>query len=246
MTADPDPGVRPALRDTLAAAAATLGLSVSTGQSAQLLDFVELLTRWNRTYNLTAIRDPVNMLTQHVVDCLAVVPALRREGRGGRILDVGSGGGLPGLVFAVLEPAIDVTCADSVGKKAAFVRQAAAALGLHNLHSEHARVEALKAAPFDLITSRAFATLQTFVTLTAPLLKEGGVWMAMKGKTPAEEIDALPRSVEVFHVEPLRVPGLEAERCLVWMRSIAAIARQDKPSTLSVDSLTTTRTGASE
>ena len=245
MTPDRDLRVRSELRDTLEAAAAALGLSVSTGQSTQLLDFVELLARWNRTYNLTAIRDPANMLTQHVVDCLAVVPALRREGRGGRILDVGSGGGLPGLIWAVMEPEIDVTCVDSVGKKAAFVRQAATALRLRNLHSEHARVEALTAAPFDLITSRAFATLQTFVSLTAPLLKEGGAWVAMKGRTPSEEIDALPASVDMFHVEPLHVPGLEAERCLVWMRPTVASAIRKIPSKKSVD-LLTTRIGASE
>ena len=243
MTADRDLRVRSELRDTLAAAASALGISLSIGQSAQLLDFVELLARWNRTYNLTAIRDPASMLTQHVVDCLTAIPALRREGRGGRVLDVGSGGGLPGLVWAVMEPGFDVTCVDSVGKKAAFVRQAAAALGLGNLHGEHARVEALAEAPFDLITSRAFATLDTFVTATERLLKRGGAWVAMKGKIPSEEIGALPGSVEMFHVEPLEVPGLKAERCLVWMRMVK-LSIPAAPKVRSVGTLTSRSAGA--
>ena len=243
MTVRHDQQIRSDLRDTLAAAAETLGLSVSTRQSTQLLAFVELLARWNRTYNLTAIRDPANMLTHHVVDCLSAIPALRREGRGGRVLDVGSGGGLPGLVWAVMEPEFEVTCVDSVGKKAAFVRQAAAALELGNLHGKHTRVEVLVEAPFDLITARAFATLQTFVTVTAPSMKQEGAWVAMKGKMPSGEIRALPESVEVFHVEPLHVPGLEAERCLIWMRPTTVGSRPERPLPKSVDSLSSGRIG---
>jgi 16S rRNA (guanine527-N7)-methyltransferase len=121
-------------------------------------------------------------------------------------------------VLAAVESGWDVTCVDTVGKKAAFVRQVAAELALPNLHAEHARVEALKAPPFDLVTSRAFASLADFVQLTRPLLAPSGAWMAMKGKTPSDEIAALPADVAVFHVEPLAVPGLDAERCLVWMR----------------------------
>lgn len=202
---------------------------MSEQQSTQLLDFVELLAHWNRTYNLTAVREPVNMLRQHVFDCLAALPALRREGPYGRVLDVGSGGGLPGVVWAVMEPAMDVTCIDSVGKKAAFLRQAATSLRLSNLHGEHARVESFAAgARFDLITSRAFAALPDFVAMTASLLSERGVWMAMKGKIPTDEIAALGVDIEVFHVEQVQVPGLDAQRCLVWMRSIATdITRKD-------------------
>lgn len=212
----------PALRDTLAAAARSLGVSVSNEQSAQLLAFVDLLAHWNKTYNLTAVRDPAGMLTQHVVDCLAAVPALRRERRGGRVLDVGSGGGLPGVVWAIMDPDVDVTCVDSVGKKAAFIRQVAAALGLRNLHGEHARVEALPSAGFDIVASRAFASLPDFVAATAAMLEAGGVWLAMKGKIPVDEMAALPAGVEVFHVEQLQVPGLEADRCLVWLRRKSA------------------------
>jgi len=151
---------RPGFGETLSAAAEALGLHLSIEQSGKLLDFVSLLDRWNRTYNLTAVRDPAEMLTHHVIDCLAAVPALRRTLPGPkRVLDVGSGGVLPGIVWAVVEPVLDVTCVDSVGKKAAFIQQAALALHLDNLHAEHVRVEKLQAAPFDVLTSRAFASL---------------------------------------------------------------------------------------
>jgi 16S rRNA (guanine527-N7)-methyltransferase len=208
------------LAAALQADAAALGWALEPSAAERLATFRDLLVKWNGTYNLTALRDPAQMRTQHLADCLAVVAPLRRHaaGRPLRLLDVGSGGGLPGVVLAAVEPGWDVTCVDTVGKKAAFVRQVAAELGLPNLHAEHARVEALKAPPFDLITSRAFASLPDFVRLTRPLLAPGGVWMAMKGKPPSDEVAALPSDMEVFHVEPLTVPGLDAERCLVWMR----------------------------
>jgi 16S rRNA (guanine527-N7)-methyltransferase len=212
------------LSDDLVAAlqadAAALGWSLAPAAAARLAAFRDLLVKWNGTYNLTALRDPAQVRTQHLADCLAVVPPLRRHagGRPLRLLDVGSGGGLPGVVLAAVEAGWDVTCVDTVGKKAAFVRQGAAELGLPNLHAEHARVESLRAAPFDVITARAFASLPDFVRLTRPLLASGGVWMAMKGKPPSDEIAALPADVDAFHVEPLVVPGLDAERCLVWVR----------------------------
>ena len=188
---------------------------------SRLLRYLKLLARWNATYNLTAVRDPAQMQTQHVADCQAVVVPLQRETAGRqspvRILDVGSGGGLPGVVLALADPAWDVTCIDAVGKKAAFVRQVAAELGLTNLHAAHGRVEALKTNPFDVITARAFASLADLVRMTRPLLGAQGVWMAMKGHRPVEELEALPQDI-VFHVEPIHVPGLDAERCLVWMR----------------------------
>ena len=195
-----------------------LGLAVSAEQVAALREYLDLLQRWNQTYNLTAVRERDAMLTQHLADCLALIPALQRR-QPGRVLDVGSGGGLPGVIIAALLPDCDVTCVDAVGKKMAFVRQVAGALRLPNLHAMHTRVEALRSPAFDLITSRAFASLADFVALTARHLAPGGVWVAMKGKTPDDEIAALPPSIEVFHVEQLAVPGLDAQRCLVWMQS---------------------------
>jgi len=225
LTAAPSPQAgRPTFGDTLGTAAGALGLQISRAQAGQLLDFVALLDRWNRTYNLTAVRDPADMLTQHVIDCLAAVPALRRTLPGPkRVLDVGSGGGLPGIVWAVVEPELDVTCVDSVGKKTAFIQQAALALGLTNLRAEHARVEKLQVPPFDVVTSRAFASLADFVGLTQSLATLGGVWLAMKGKLPLDEMAALPVGFQAFHVERLNVPGLAAERCLIWIRKTAPI-----------------------
>jgi 16S rRNA (guanine527-N7)-methyltransferase len=208
----------------IAGVAAQLGLAISPAQADALAAYAALLARWNRTYNLTAIRDPAQVLTQHLADCLASVPALQRwlaaRAPGSplpRVLDVGSGGGLPAVVWAVMLPGLPVDAADAVGKKAAFVRQCAAALRLQNLHSHHARVETL-AGQYGLITCRAFATLADFVALTRARLAPGGTWLALKGRRPDDEIAALPADVEVFHVEPLQVPGLDAERCLVWMR----------------------------
>lgn len=208
-------------RDELARAAATLGLPLAPAQGELLLRYLALLQRWNATYNLTAVRDPAQMLVQHLVDCLAVVPPLMRElggHPGARVLDVGSGAGLPGLVIAATCPALQVVCVDTVGKKAAFVRQAGLELGLRNLQAEHARVEALALPAFDLVTSRAFASLTDFVTLTRALLAPGGRWMAMKGQRPDVELAGLPAGVHLDAVEALAVPGLAAERCLVWLR----------------------------
>ena len=207
----------------LQAAGAELELRLSASQIATLTHFLDMLGRWNATYNLTAVRDPPRMLTHHLFDCLAIVPPLRRQlGRpeGKRLLDVGSGGGLPGIVLAVAEPALEVVCVDAVGKKAAFVRQAAAELGLPNLTSIHSRVEQMKANQFDVIASRAYAALRDFVQTTRSLLPADGVWLAMKGKIPVEELASLPPDIEAFHVEHIVVPALEAERCLVWMKAL--------------------------
>lgn len=210
----------PPERRQLTEGATALGLAPSSGQVDTLLAYLALLAKWNRIYNLTAIRDPARMLGPHLLDSMSVIAPLRRWSRDGarRVLDVGSGAGLPGVVIATLIPAFDVTCVDAVGKKASFVQQAAAELGLRNLHARHARVESLTERPFDLITSRAFATLVEFTALTRHLLAPGGAWLAMKGKHPTVEIDALPASIAVFHVEQVHVPGLGADRCLVWMR----------------------------
>ena len=198
---------------------AALGLTASAGQIEALLRYLDLLDRWGATYNLTAVRERQAMLTQHLADCLALIGPLRRQLARGRVLDVGSGGGLPGVVIAVMQPEIQVTCVDAVAKKAAFVRQVAGALSLPGLLSVHGRVEQLSSgAGFDVVTSRAFASLADFTRLTLACLAPGGVWLAMKGRVPKDEIAALPPTVEVFHVEHLHVPGLNAERCLVWMR----------------------------
>jgi 16S rRNA (guanine527-N7)-methyltransferase len=198
-----------------------LGMALSDDQVRQCLDYVALIEKWNRVYNLTAVRDPRDMLVQHLMDSLAVVPAMRRRAPGvRRVLDVGSGAGLPGVVLAIACPQLDLTCVDAVEKKAVFLRQVAGALGLTQLHGQHARVELLgqDGAGWELVCSRAFATLADFVGGSMGALAQGGVWMAMKGRTPFDEMAALPPSVEVFHVEPLSVPFLDAQRCLVWMR----------------------------
>ncbi len=209
----------PALADQLESGARALGLALSPGQQAQLLDYLTLIQKWNQVYNLTAVRDPQEMLRQHLLDSLAVIEPLRRHAasRPLRLLDVGSGAGLPGVVIAICCPDFSVDCVDTVGKKAAFIQQAALTLKLPTLRGLHDRVERL-AGPYDLITSRAFASLADFVTWSGGALGEGGVWLAMKGKHPAEEIAALPADVAVFHVEPLQVPGLDAERCLLWLK----------------------------
>lgn len=154
---------------------------------------------------------------------MSVVTPLHTQtsGRPLKVLDVGAGAGLPGVVIAISRPDVDVTCVDTVAKKAAFVQQVAVELRLRNLHGQHARVETLKGGNFDVVCSRAFASLVDFTTWSADALAPGGIWLAMKGKHPADEIAALPPSVEVFHVEQLTVPGLDAERCIVWMRKKA-------------------------
>ena len=212
--------MQPDFKAALSGAATELGLSLSDSQIEQLLEYQALIQKWNKVYNLTAVRDPQAMLTQHLVDSLSLLPALRKhaDGKHLRLMDVGSGGGLPGVVVAICEPLIDVTCVDAVGKKATFIKQVAAELRISNLHGEHSRVEELKVPAFDLITSRAFASLLDFTTLTRQHLKPGAIWLAMKGQHPAEELAALPSDLDVFHVEQLVVPGLDAQRCLIWIR----------------------------
>jgi 16S rRNA (guanine527-N7)-methyltransferase len=205
----------------LKSGAAELGLGLSDAQFEQLLGYLALIQKWNKVYNLTAVRDPQEMLTHHLLDSLTAVTPLTRhtQGQPTKVLDVGSGGGLPGIVLAICRPELDVSCVDTVGKKAAFIQQVAAILKLPNLHGIHARVETLS-GPFDVICCRAFASLPDFVSWSRGALAQQGVWMAMKGKHPQAEIDGLPADVNVFHVEPLTVPGLDAERCMVWMRPV--------------------------
>jgi 16S rRNA (guanine527-N7)-methyltransferase len=208
-----------------------LGLVLGDTQVQQLLAYLDLIHKWTKVYNLTAVRDPAEMLTHHLLDSLAVITPLRRQlavlDQAGapvapvRLLDVGSGAGLPGVVIAICCPDITVHCVDTVGKKAAFIQQVAVSLKLPNLRGIHARVENLTDT-YQVVSSRAFASLIDFTSWSAKALAEQGIWMGMKGKHPADEIAALPSGVQVFHVEQLLVPGLEAERCIIWMRKTSA------------------------
>lgn len=214
------------LRATLTAGLHELQLSLSEAQIQQLLDYQALIGKWTQVYNLTAVRDPMEMMTHHLLDSLAAIAPLQRHlAQAGlaqsRLLDVGSGAGLPGVVIAICCPSVAVTCVDTVAKKAAFIKQAALALKLPNLTGLHARVESIT-EPFDVICSRAFASLVDFTQWSAGALAPQGVWMALKGKHPAEELAALPPGVEVFHTETLQVPGLAAERCILWLRRTPA------------------------
>ena len=202
-----------------------LGLGLDDARIAHLLGYQQLIQKWTQVYNLTAVRDPAEMLTHHLLDSLAAVQPLRRQTHGQpvRLLDVGSGAGLPGAVFAICCPEIQVDCVDTVAKKAAFIQQVAVSLKLPNLRGVHARVEKL-AGPYDVISSRAFASLPDFAVWSSGALAEQGVWMALKGKRPDDEIEALPPGVAVFHVEQLKVPGLDAERCIVWLKKAGAVA----------------------
>jgi 16S rRNA (guanine527-N7)-methyltransferase len=219
-------GLENDLRATLLAGLAALQLELSEQQINQLLDYQAMIGKWTKVYNLTSVRDPAEMMTHHLLDSLSVVPALKRYlqaaglAQGSRLLDVGSGAGLPGVVIAICCPAVNVTCVDTVAKKAAFIKQAALALKLPNLAGLHARVESIT-QPFDVICSRAFASLTDFTNWSAGALAPQGVWMAMKGKRPSDELQALAENIAMFHVEQLQVPGLEAERCILWLRPVS-------------------------
>jgi len=206
------------LGDQLAAGLEALELPLSLYQQKQLLNYLDLLMKWNKVYNLTSIRQPEQMLTHHVMDCLAAVAeVIKLAPQDCRLLDVGSGGGLPSVVFAILCPQWQVTAVDAVAKKAAFIETAAYTLNLTNLKSRHARVESLEDA-FDLVVARAFASLKDFSAWTDKALRPGGTWVAMKGKYPEEEIAALPSERELVQTQKIRVPGLDAERCLIWLK----------------------------
>ncbi len=211
-----------------------LSLPLSDEQVTRLLDYMALIEKWTKVYNLTAVRNPVEMLTHHLLDSLAVVAPLRAQlaatgiqarteslGARLRLLDVGSGAGLPGAVIAICCPDIAVDCVDTVAKKAAFIQQVALGLKLPNLRGVHARVENLT-DKYAVVSSRAFASLVDFTQWSVAALAEDGIWMGMKGKHPSEEMAALPANVNVFHVEQLSVPGLDAERCIIWMRAAKA------------------------
>ena len=202
----------------LLAGAAEMGVPLSEAQAGKLLDYLDLLQKWNKAYNLTAVRERPAMLTQHLLDSLSIVPHLPP----GDLLDVGSGGGLPGIPLAILQPERAITLIDTVGKKVAFLKQAAMTLGLKNLNAVSDRIEswvppAAHTGGFALITARAYATLATLVGQTRRLLAENGGWYAMKGVFPDAEMAELPSDVAVKAVIPLQVPDLGAERHLVVM-----------------------------
>jgi 16S rRNA (guanine527-N7)-methyltransferase len=219
-----------AVAKALSEGVSELGLTLSDAEQAQLLGYMALIQKWNKVYNLTALRNPDEILTHHLLDSLSAIAPLARELErmqkgfldGPTLLDVGSGGGLPGVVIAICCPHVKVTCVDAVSKKSAFVQQVAASLKLPNLKGVHARVENLT-GPFDVVCSRAFASLPDFVSWSVNALSDQGVWMAMKGKRPTEEVAALPPFASLFHVEPLQVPGLDAERCIVWMKKSSGL-----------------------
>jgi 16S rRNA (guanine527-N7)-methyltransferase len=221
------------MRAALLAGLQALQLDLSEHQVSQLLDYQALIGKWTKVYNLTAVRDPAEMLTHHLLDSLAAIQPLQRHlaqaglAQGSSLLDVGSGAGLPGVVIAICCPTVAVTCVDTVAKKAAFIKQAALALKLPNLTGLHARVESIT-QPFDVVCSRAFASLADFTQWSAGALAPQGVWMAMKGKHPADELAALPPGVALFHVEQLQVPGLAAERCMLWLRREAAVLPENQ------------------
>ena len=207
------------LAPLLAGGVRELGLDLSDAQLGKLLDYVALLSKWNAVYNLTAIRDPRQMLIQHILDSLSIVPHLAPRGPSS-VLDVGSGGGLPGIVLAIVLPDWTVTVNDIVHKKTAFQAQAKAELGLANLSVVTGRVETLQPgaevpAKFDVIVSRAFAELADFVTLARHLVAEHGAIWAMKGVRPEGEIERVPTGAHVEQVIRLNVPALDAERHLI-------------------------------
>jgi 16S rRNA (guanine527-N7)-methyltransferase len=206
---------RAALAQVLGEGIAELKLDLSDAQQAQLTDYLALLFKWNSVYNLTSVRDPMQMVTHHLLDSLAAVPAF--EGAIS-VLDVGAGGGLPGIVLAIARPDMKVALIDTVHKKTAFLTQVKAELGLANVTVHTARVEQLQVPhKFDVITSRAFADLSDFVNWSGHLLEEGGRFIALKGVAPAEEQQRLPAEWRVSELRPLQVPKLGAERHLVFI-----------------------------
>ena len=199
---------------TLAAGLSALGIALPEAAQLKLLAFRDLLLKWNRTYNLTALRDPQQVISHHLLDALAILPHVGA----GPLLDVGSGGGLPGIPLAIARPDLSVTLVDTVQKKATFLQQAAIELELKSVAVHHARVEEMR-GQYAQISSRAFAELARFISLTHHLLAPGGRWLAMKGARPDDEIKALPAGSEVAAIIPLAVPGLDAERHLIILKA---------------------------
>lgn len=207
---------RSALAAVLEEGIVAMHLDVSSAQREKLMDYLALMFKWNSVYNLTSLRDPMQMVTHHLLDSLAAVPAFAQAHN---VLDVGSGGGLPGIVLAIVRPDMKVSMIDTVHKKTAFLTQVKAELGLSNVTVYTARVEQLQVSDkFDVITSRAFADLSDFVNWSSHLLADGGRYIALKGVAPKDEQERLPAEWQVTGVEPLQVPRLGAERHLVHIQ----------------------------
>ena len=207
----------------LAAALDTLGMQADHAHIPVLLAYLQQLQHWNKAYNLTAIRDPGKMLVQHVFDSLAIVPVLRARwpDRALRVADMGSGAGLPGIILAICQPDWSIVCVDAVGKKTAFIRQAAGVLGLKNVRAEHGRIESMDSLQADLVISRAFASLSDFVRVAAHHRAPDGTMLAMKGQDPVAERAALEADTgwSVKHTTELHVPEMDAHRCLLELDS---------------------------
>ncbi|SDG89677.1 MULTISPECIES: 16S rRNA (guanine(527)-N(7))-methyltransferase RsmG [unclassified Duganella] len=208
---------RGVIADVLKQGINQLPLALSEAQVEKLLDYLALLNKWNSVYNLTSVRDPLEMVRLHLLDSLAAVPAFAGAAN---VLDVGAGGGLPGMVLAISRPDMKVSMIDTVHKKTAFLNQVKAELGLSNVTVYTKKVQELEVkTKFDVITSRAFADLSDFVNWSGHLLAEGGQYIALKGTAPAEERERLPAPWKVQKLEPLTVPGLDAERHLVFIQA---------------------------
>ena len=211
---------RAAIADVLQQGIAALELNLDEAQVSKLLDYLALLNKWNSVYNLTSVRDPMQMVTLHVLDSLAAVPAFAGAQN---VLDVGAGGGLPGMVLAISRPDMKVSMIDTVHKKTAFLNQVKAELELANVTVYTKQVQQLEVkTKFDVITSRAFADLSDFVNWSGHLLQEGGQFIALKGTAPEDERERLPAPWKVQKLQPLAVPGLDAERHLVFIQAKAA------------------------
>ncbi|MDO8892837.1 MAG: 16S rRNA (guanine(527)-N(7))-methyltransferase RsmG [Sulfurimicrobium sp.] len=203
------------LSENLSTGLEQLKLTLSVAQQRSLLEYIALLQKWNKVYNLTAVREPENMLYQHLLDSLAVLPYIGT----GRLLDVGTGGGLPGIVLAIARPDLDITLLDSNQKKTTFLRQVCIELMLKNVKVECVRVDDYKPSPaFDMVISRAFSELSEFVRLSAHLCLSGGKLLAMKGMYPHDELAQLPSRFLQHEVVALSVPGLDAQRHLVILK----------------------------
>lgn len=208
--------------DRLSAALGQMGLSLDKEQQLDILNYLELIQKWNKTYNITAIKDPQQILIQHIFDSMSVVLPLQQRinpNQEAVVLDVGSGGGLPGVVLAICCPEWQVTCIDAVDKKTSFITMVAGRLGLKNLRARHTRIEDYPANSADLVISRAFASLSDFANWSSHTLKQGGLLAAMKGHYFDDEVEELEAtsSWQLDSWLPLDVPELDAERCLIWL-----------------------------